>query len=402
MKIVYINSVNYGSTGKIMLGISEVASRHKISVFTFSQASRTQRRGIKNHFFIGTIIERYLCHKINSTTGFNGTLNIIGTFLLISKLKRINPDIIHIHNLHNNFVNISILFNYIKKNNIPIVWTLHDCWSFTGQCPYFTLAKCDKWKTVCYDCSQYREYPAASVDRTKIMWQMKRKWFTGIKNMTIITPSQWLADLVMQSYLKDYPVKVINNGIDLNLFKPTEDKLRDKYHITAKYIVLGAASGWGIRKGFDVFLKLAQRLDKNYQIVLVGTDDNTDKKLPANIISIHKTQNQQELAEIYSAANVFANPTREENYPTVNMESIACGTPVVTFRTGGSPEILDETCGSIVPCDDIDAFEKEIRRVCNEKPFSKEACLNQAKAQFDMNDRFEEYIELYKLILKQV
>lgn len=162
-----------------------------------------------------------------------------------------------------------------------------------------------------------------------------------LQNITIVTPSEWLAGLVKESYLKDYPVKVINNGIDLNVFKPTESDFRKKYALENKYIVLGVAFGWGRRKGLDVFVELARRLDKEkYKVVLVGTDDNVDKLLPENIISIHRTQNQTELAKIYSAADVFANPTREENYPTVNMESVACGTPVVTFNTGGSPEIL--------------------------------------------------------------
>ena len=218
--------------------------------------------------------------------------------------------------------------------------------------------------------------------------------FQGL-DLTIITPSQWLANLVKYSFLKDYPVKVINNGIDLSVFKPTENSFREKNGLTGKKIVLGVAFGWGVRKGLDAFIELEKRLPDDYQIVLVGTDDNVDKRLPAKIISIHHTQNQKELAEIYTAADVFANPTREENYPTVNMESIACGTPVVTFRTGGSPEILDETCGSAVDCDDVDALEIEIRRICEEKPYSVEACLAWSK-NFDKNSRFEEYMKLYK------
>ena len=215
--------------------------------------------------------------------------------------------------------------------------------------------------------------------------------------MTIVTPSQWLADLVKESFLKEYPVKVIHNGIDLEVFKPTSSDFRERYGIPAeKSVLLGVAFGWGVRKGLDVFVELARRLDpEKYQIVLVGTDEKTDKLLPENIISIHRTQNQTELAEIYTAADLFVNPTREENYPTVNMESIACGTPVLTFRTGGSPEILTEKTGSVVPCDDIDALEQEIRRICIEKPFSQADCLEHAKS-FDMHQRFEEYVKLYE------
>lgn len=213
--------------------------------------------------------------------------------------------------------------------------------------------------------------------------------------MTIVTPSKWLAGLVKESYLKDYPVKVINNGIDLNIFKPTESDFRKKYGLENKYIVLGVAFGWGKRKGLDVFCELAKRLDsEKYQIVLVGTDDGIDELLPNNIISIHRTQNQTQLAEIYTAADVFANPTREENYPTVNMESIACGTPLVTFNTGGSPEIIDETCGTAVPKDDINAMCNEIIRVCETQPYSKVSCLKKAKG-FNKNEKFEQYARLY-------
>ena len=263
------------------------------------------------------------------------------------------------------------------------------------------MIKCDKWKTGCYRCPQYKEYPKSLFDNSKKMYRLKKKLFTGVENMTIVTPSEWLADLVKQSFLKYYPVKVIHNGIDLNIFKPTPSDFKEKYNIPdSKHILLGVAFGWGKRKGLDVFIELAKRLDYNkYQIVLVGTDDITDKQLPTEIISIHRTQNQQELAEIYTAADVFVNPTREENYPTVNMEAIACGTPIITFKTGGSPEIITEKTGVVVDCDDIDAMQKEIKRICEIKPFTKEDCINQAKL-FDMNDRFQEYVDLYKEIVQ--
>ena len=181
------------------------------------------------------------------------------------------------------------------------------------------------------------------------MWKLKKKWFTGVKNMIIVTPSKWLAGLASESYLREYPIKVINNGIDLKVFKPTTGNFRERYKILEnKFIVLGVSFAWGKRKGLDCFVKMAKELGENYQIVLVGTDDDLDKQLPNNIISIHRTQNQKELAEIYTAADVFAMPTREENYPTVNMEAIACGTPVVTFDTGGSSEMLDEKSGIVV------------------------------------------------------
>lgn len=403
MKVVEINMVAEGSTGKIMLQIGETARRAGHSVVTFSthvfSTKYTKLPPAPNamHKYYGTYFENMIHNVCAHVTGINGKYSKFATWRLIRQIKKFKPDIIHLHNLHAFCICLPLLFRYIKKNNIKVVWTLHDCWAFTGHCPHFTMVKCDKWKTGCYKCPQYNDnYLRTYVDGSYKNFILKKKWFTGVKNMTLVTPSQWLADLVKQSFLKEYPVKVINNGIDLSVFKPTESNFREKYNIPKeKYILLGVAFGWGVRKGLDVFIELSKRLPENYQIVLVGTDDNTDKQLPQNIISIHRTQNQIELAEIYTAADLFVNPTREEVLGLVNVEALACGTPVITFNSGGSPECVDETCGSVVACDDIDMLEREIKHICIDKPYSKNACLERAK-HFDMNERFQEYIELYK------
>lgn len=402
MKTVLINSCNFGSTGNIMLEIAETAENGGYTAAVcYPQSRDNSRKQKEKDFIIGTRFSRNIHLMLAEITGLNGCFSYFSTLKLLKKLDKLKPDIIHLHNLHNCYINLSLLFKYIKKHNIKTVWTLHDCWAFTGHCPHFDMIGCDKWKTGCYSCPQYKEYPKSLFDNSKYMYRLKKKWFTDIKDMTIVTPSEWLASLVKESYLKDYPVKVINNGIDLNVFKPTESDFREKYALENKYIVLGVAFGWGKRKGLDVFIELAKRLDKGkYKIVLVGTDDNIDKLLPDNIISIHRTQNQTELAEIYTAADVFANPTREENYPTVNMEALACGTPVVTFNTGGSPEMLDETCGAAVAKDDNDAMYNEIIRICEAKPYSMEACIKKAKG-FDKNEKFGEYIRLYEVLNEQ-
>lgn len=399
VKVIEINAGNIGSTGNIMLGIADIAKTAGHEVLVCCPDARGNRKKmVKNQLFIGDRLSRNLHLKCAELTGLNGYFSQLATKKFLKAVDEYKPDIIHLHNLHNCYINLPMLFNYVKKYNIPVVWTLHDCWAFTGQCPHFTMVKCDKWKYGCYDCPQYRQYPESYVDRTKTMWKLKKKWFTGVQNMIIITPSHWLAGLVKESFLKEYPVKVIHNGIDLDVFQPTPSDFKQWYHCEQKYIVLGVAFGWGKRKGLDVFVDLAKRLDaEKYQIVLVGTDEKTDKSLPENIISIHCTQNQKELAEIYTAADVFANPTREENYPTVNMEALACGTPVITFNTGGSPECIDETCGMVVYCDDVDALESGIIKICETKVFTKENCLERAKG-FDKNQRFEEYVKLYEVL----
>lgn len=390
MKVVQINSTcGMGSTGKICVAVSELLNQNNVENYIlYVSGESPYSQGIK-YASDKYIKLQALKSRILGNYGFN---SFYTTKKLISKLEEIKPNVIHLHNLHSHNCNLQMLFSYLKEKKIKLFWTFHDCWAFTAYCPYFTMLKCDKWRTECQSCPQ-KKYYSCFFDRSEFLFNKKRSLFSNL-DLTIVTPSQWLADLVKQSFLKVYPVSVINNGIDLSVFKPTESNFREKYNLQNKKIVLGVAFDWGIRKGLDVFVKLANSLPNDYSIVLVGTNDNVDKQLPQNIISIHRTQNQTELAEIYSAVDVFANPTREENYPTVNMEALACGTPVVTFRTGGSPEILDATCGSVVDCDDVDALKTEIRRICEKTVFTKENCLKRAKL-FDMKNRFEEYVELY-------
>lgn len=401
MKIAQINMIPYGSTGKIMLQIAETARKqgHEVRTYStipFDKNEHAASTPTENHFVWGSEKENCIHYYLGSMLGRNGCFSKKGTAELIVDLKAFQPDIVHLHNLHKFCINIPMLFQYLKESNVRTVWTLHDCWAMTGQCPYFTMIKCEKWKTGCEHCPQLNVYPRSRIDNSKWMYVHKKEWFTGVSDMTLVTPSEWLAGLVRQSFLKNYPVQVINNGIDLSVFNPTPSDFRKRNKISDnKYLLLGVAFGWGVRKGLDVFIELSKRLSDQYQIVLVGTDSAVDAQLPENIISIHKTQNQKELAEIYSAADLFVNPTREENYPTVNMESIACGTPVLTFRTGGSPEIVDDTCGYVVDCDDVDAMEREIRRITVNSPYTKERCVLKAKS-YDMNLKFEEYLKLYE------
>ena len=404
MRIVQINGGAKGSTGKIMMGIAEVARAQGHEVMCASPITTTNRDAGEDcgYYRIGTFNSRRVNVALARITGFNGCFAWFETYKLLKKIDEFKPDIIHLHNLHDSYINLPMLFSYIKKHNVPTVWTLHDCWAFTGQCPHFTIVKCDKWKVGCHNCPQYKEYPASLYDNTKKMWQLKKKWFTGVKNMTIVTPSEWLAGLARESYLKQYPIEVINNGIDLNVFKPTHSNFRERYEIPAeKHIILGVSFAWGYRKGLDCFVEIAEKLGEQYQIVLVGTDDEIDKNLPHNIISIHRTQNQKELAEVYSAADVFVMPTREENYPTVNMEAIACGTPIVTFRTGGSPEMLDDKTGIVVEANNIEATEKAIKDICEKKGCNDEDYIVAYSKKFNMQKRFTDYIELYATVLEE-
>ena len=392
MKILQINTTcGVGSTGKICTGISDLLTQKGIeNRILYSLKTSGHPAGIQcvqNGLYVKW---QALKSRVFGNYGFHSRR---ATKKLIAAISSEKPDIVHLHNIHGHDCDLEMLFTYFKKNKTKLIWTFHDCWAFTAYCPHFTMMKCPKWQSGCKDCIQRKEY-SWFFDRSAELYQRKKELFYGL-DLTIVTPSRWLADLVSQSFLKDYPVEVIHNGIDLSVFSPRESKWREKYHMEDKKILLGVAFDWGVRKGLDVFLDLAKSLPQNYQIVLVGTNDQIDKTLPDNIISIHRTQNQGELAELYSAADLFVNPTREEVLGLVNIESLACGTPVVTFRSGGSPECVDTTCGAVVDCDDIEALKKEILRICENTPYPKEACIEKAKA-FDKEARFGEYLALYQ------
>ncbi len=399
MKVLEINSVPYGSTGRIMFSLSEMLQQNGNEVICATGFS-WHKSGRKENIIVGNIFTKTFHMCMSKVFGNHGCYSFFSTQLLIKKIKAFKPDIVHLHNIHGWYLNVSKLLSFLKESQIPVVWTLHDCWAFTGGCAHFTLCKCDRWKMGCGSCNNLKEYPISSKrDNTDKMWQLKKECICQFANLTIVTPSRWLATLAKQSYLKDYTIKVINNGIDLQIFKPTKSHFRGKYNINdGEYIVLGAALGWDHKKGLDVFINLAKSLPENYKIVLIGTDKKADILLPNNIISIDRTQNQKELAEIYSAADVFVNPTKEDNYPTVNMEAIACGTPVITYNSGGCPEMIDETCGVVVELGDIDGLKKEIVRICTEKTFSNKNCINKAR-EFDKGKKLKEYMELYEGVI---
>ena len=259
---------------------------------------------------------------------------------------------------------------------------------------------CSKWKTGCSSCPRFKEYPASNVDCSRFLWNKKRKWFTGLSSAVVVTPSRWLEGLVQQSFLKEYPVKVINNGINHSVFYPQKSRFRDEYGIGEKYVILGVAFDWGFKKGLDVFIELRNRLDEQYAIVIVGADETIEKQLGPGFIVIQRTANKKELAQIYSAADVFVNPTREDTFPTVNIEALACGTPVITFPTGGSPEIIDSTCGIVTKEPTVNSMLDAVLRIQQEKnDYTETMCCRRAK-QFDQKNCYESYVALYEDVLK--
>lgn len=403
MKVLSINVSNYGSTGNIMLNISkEIRKRGFRSVVCYANSKSNRKKYVKGDILIGNRIERFLSSFLERITGSIGLFNYFGTLSFLKRIKKYSPDIIHLHNIHGSFINFRLLFNFIKKHNTRIVWTLHDCWTFTGRCPYFDLTKCSLWQSGCSKCLYPKNsYPETKRCDTGKMWLKKRESFLGVKSLVLVTPSLWLAKLVSKSFLKNYRTIVINNGIDLSVFKPNIECVECLANIPlTKHIVLGVASIWEERKGIDDFLELAKLLPKNYIVVLIGTVCREKRVNYPNVIYVDNVKNQNELAKFYTRADVFVNTTREDNFPTVNIESLACGTPVITYDTGGSPEIIDCNSGRVVSCGDIASLREEVIGICEKGLELTNFCLERSK-EFSSHKKYAEYVDLYLSLLME-
>ena len=300
MKLLQINvTANSGSTGRIAEGIGLVAQSAGFE--SWIAYGRVGRESTSNLIQIGTKYD-FLEHGFESRIFDNhGLGSRSATRSFIQKMEQRKPDIIHLHNIHGYYLNYLLLFQYLSKADIPVVWTLHDCWAFTGHCAYFDYAGCNRWQTECHHCPQKRTYPASYLfDRSKQNWRDKKHYFTLPKRMTIVPVSNWLGDLVKQSFLGKYPVQVIHNGIDTDVFRPYSPEIaKAKYGMEDKKVLLGAASVWSPRKGLRDFIELAKILPQEYQIILVGLSRNQAKRLPENITAIPRTESTQALAELY-------------------------------------------------------------------------------------------------------
>ena len=394
MKILFINcTCGLGSTGRICTDLAKQLSQqgHVVKIAYGRQRAVAEeyrefgvRIGngldVKVHAFLNRITDRHAFYSAHATKQF------------LQWAKEFNPDVLWLHNIHGYYIHVGLLFEWIKSRpEMKVKWTLHDCWAFTGHCAHFDLIGCEKWKTQCENCPQIKEYPASLfADNSKKNFFDKRSAFGGVKDMALITPSKWLANLAKESFLQEYPVKTIYNGIDLNVFKPATGVFKKKYGLEGERVILSVAYGFGQRKGLDDLIELAKKLPTGCRLVLVGVDEQDKKQLPPSVFYLEKTENVQELVEAYSDADVFLNLTYEDTFPTVNLESLACGTPVVTYRTGGSPESLNEECGYVVEKGNTDAV-LECITIFKKTPKTVEACCKQAE-RFTLNAMLEGYI----------
>lgn len=359
------------SRGKVPKEINSIRIGSMVDVFT--------------HVLIGRIFDNVGFSSKNATRVF------------IKKVKVFNPDIINIHNLVGYNINVNLLFKFLKESNIKVVWTLHDCWAFTGHCINFDRIQCKKWIHGCHHCELKMDFPASYIfDNSKNNYKKKKQLFTGVKNMQLIVPSRWLGNLVAQSFLKKYPLHIIPNGIDLSIFRPTESNLRARYSLGQKTIVLAVASTWTEMKGKKYVFQVAERLDDSFQVVMIGIRNGDI--IPKNVLGICRTKNQTELAQWYTAADIFINPTLGDNFPTVNLEALACGTPIVTFDTGGSPEAAGNEFGIVVEAGEIDRLITAIHQ-CRNQNICETQCVLRASV-FDKELRFSEYINLFSYLDK--
>lgn len=392
---VYMISANWGHGGPGGIACDLYYTlKHEGDACRFAYARGEVPDDIDS-YRIGTMLDVYrhaLIARICDNAGF---LSNHATRRLVEDIKAYKPDVISIQNPLGYALNVSILLDYVRKSGVPTFWTLHDCWSFTGHC---TTELCERLSDGCGKCPHRLDFPKSLfVDRSVENLKRKQKEFSGIGSLQFVAPSEWIAGLAMKSYLKQYQITVINNGIDLSVFKPTESNIREKYHLEGKKILLGVASVWSSRKGSHFIYKMSEMLDDSYAFVMIGKNDDTELKGNRRIIHIPQTENREELVKWYSAADVLINPTTGDNFPTVNLEALACGTPVVTFDTGGSKESVGD-CGRVVEQGSIEDMVAAIKD-CLEEQISQERCVFRAK-QYDKQARYMDYIGLYQSAVK--
>lgn len=403
MKILQISiEANANSIGKISELIGDMII--KDGGESFITYARDNLPSNSNLIKIGTKIDIYWHVLLTRLYDRHCLHSTRATHKLIQKINKINPDIVHLHHIHGYYLNMEVLFKYLKDAGKPVIWTFHDCWSFTGHCSHPTKYDCDKWKTGCEKCPGKKDYPASLLcDRSKKNWKLKNSIFNSVPNLVIVAASNWMQGMIEQSFLQKLPVYTIYNGIDVNLFKPVDNRAEvlSRYNLPDKSkIILGVASIWTKSKGLDDFFAIGRKLSEEFKIILVGLDNKQLKNLPKGIIGVKRTYDIYGLAELYSAADVFVNPTYADTFPTTNLEALACGTPVITYKTGGSPEAIDKETGIVVNQGDIVGILKGISEIINSwnHPETSLICRRRAVSQFDKAKNFHEYLNLYKTL----
>ena len=404
LKLIQINVVaNSGSTGKIAEQIGRMAQNNGWKCYM--AYGRWVYNSSLELYKIGSKKDIYL-HGIKSILFDKHAFGSKkATEALIYWIQEINPDIIHIHNIHGYYLNLPILFDFLANLGKPIVMTLHDCWTVTGHCVHFQDIGCYKWINGCNHCPNLKGYPKSFLlDNSRNNWNIKKESFHKILPLLTIVPvCNWLENVISQSYLKHASRKVIVNGIDLNVFKPNENisNIKSKYQIRDKFVILAVSNVWNVTKGWNDVLWLREQMSDDVTFIIVGVSLKQKKNLPKGIIGICHTEDVNELVELYSMADVFVNPTYQDTLPTVSIEALACGTPVVSYDTGGSSDIIDENVGRLVKRGSRDLLLSSIDKI---KDIGKEnfykKCREKAEMHFNKEDRYKEYMQLYYQLIR--
>ena len=395
------------STGRIMQEIGELAMQHGWESYIAYSYGRDGIKPCKSHLVpVGNRWSVVWHGIVTRLFDRHGLSSDEATRRFIRQIEELNPDIIHIHNIHGYFLNYKILFEFLSRYGKPVIWTVHDCWLYTGHCYYYSYIGCNKWQIGCRHCPQKKEFPTSwLLDRSERNFLDKKAAFTSMpkERLTIVPVSEWIRGEMEQSFLKGYDMRVIHNGINLEVFNIYDtEEVKNKYQLGGKHILLGVASIWSREKGLDDFIELAAMLNKDETLVLVGVDAVFQKRLPQNIVGIRRTENIRQLAELYSAADVFVNLTWQDNYPTVNLEAIACGTPVVTYRTGGSIEAVTEHTGFVVEQGDVTGVLEAVRKIKKAgKTSYQQPCRDYALAHFNKEERYADYLRLYDELIRK-
>lgn len=424
-KLIQINiTANWGSTGKIAEQIGLCAMAHGWeSYIAYGRWSNPSKSKLIK---VGDKLDMYLHYGEQRIFDNEGLCSRAATRRLIEQIKEIKPAVVHLHNIHDHYLNYQILFEYLNQTDIKVVWTFHDCWALTGHCFHFVTKDCMRWKTGCHDCPLHHLYPNTVLDRSVKNYALKKELFSANKNLAIVACSDWLGDFVKESFLKDKQIEVIHNGVDLQMFRPygVLDGFKEFQEVSGgRFKIIAVSSVWYPNKGeLDIYKLRTMLPEDEYEITMVGLSAEQAKNLPKGIRGIQRTQNVQELAQLYAEADVLINPTYEDNFPTVNIEALACGTPVITYRTGGSPEaVRDEVSdgfkefqevsrgsggtelyntGMVIEQGNVVALANAVMQM-KDTPLSSADCRKRAEELFDKDKCFEKYVELYENLRKR-
>ena len=395
------SALNYGAPGKIAEQIGILAQHNGWDVYMAHGNKYQNKSALKTVQTVSSFQEHL--HEIKSVlfdaSGLGSTRE---TIRLVELLKEVQPDVIHLHNIHGYFLDYRVLFDYLRYSNIPIIWTLHDFWPVTGHCAHFINVPCYKWKTGCSNCPQPKSYPLSLVDESKRNWKLKKQYFSALPNITLVPVSHWVGSLVKDSFLGGYPINVIYNGVDTTIFKPYETKLSAQYDLHGKFVLIGVASPWSERKGYKDYLELRKQLSDDFAIIMVGLTDSQIKTLPKGIIGVEKTRDQISLAQYYSMADVVLNLSYQETFGMTTVEGMSCGTPSIVYNITASPELLDQETGMVVEPGDIMGVVTAIYAMRSKrKSFYSDACRRRVQELFDKDKCFLEYIRLYEKVAEQ-